>query len=122
MSGKRYPWGDEISHDDANYSGTGGKDKWNNSTAPVGSFEPNGYGLYDMAGNVWGWCSDWYDSDYYIKSPLRNPQGPSSGRFRVLRGGSWSNNPSILRAAYRYYGVNPAYTVNLIGFRCVSGF
>jgi len=75
-----------------------------------------------MAGNVWGWCSDWYDSDYYIKSPLRNPQGPSSGRFRVLRGGSWSNNPSILRAAYRYYGVNPAYTVNLIGFRCVSGF
>ena len=104
LIGKRYPWGDEIIHDDANYRGTGGKDQWDETTAPVGSFRPNGYGLHDMAGNVWEWCADWYDSDYYSKSPLRNPQGPSSGSTRVLRGGSWFNNfTSDLRVANRFF-------------------
>jgi formylglycine-generating enzyme required for sulfatase activity len=121
LIGKRYPWGDEISHDDANYIGTGGKDKWDSSTAPVGSFEPNGYGLYDMAGNVWEWCSDWYAEDYYSSSPLRNPQGSSSGSYRVLRGGSWSLNPFGLRAAFRF-NYFPSSTNLSYGFRCVSGF
>ena len=105
LIGKRYPWGDEISHDDANYSGTGGKDEWK-YCAPVGSFEPNGYGLYDMAGNVWGFCEDWYSEDK---------------EYRVLRGGSWFNIPNYLRAALRFFN-NPSDTLNLLGFRCVSGF
>ena len=126
LIGKRYPWGDELTHDDANYKGTGGKDKWDRSTAPVGSFEPNGYGLYDMAGNVWEWCSDWYAEYYYSSSPLRNPQGSSSGIYRVLRGGSWFNGPGSpartgLRAAYRNFN-SPAGTYDSNGFRCVSGF
>ena len=65
LQGKRYPWGDEITQDDANYSGTGGKDRWDQSTAAVGSFEANGYGLYDVGGTVAEWCADWYAEDYY---------------------------------------------------------
>ena len=112
--------GDDITHDDANYKGLGGKDKWDRCS-PVGSFAANGYGLYDMAGNVYEWCSDWYGSDYYSKSPLRNPQGPGSGGSRVLRGGSWDGTPNYLRAASRN-GRNPAFTDFSYGFRCVSGF
>jgi len=119
LNGKRYPWGDDITHDDANYAGAGGKDKWDRC-APVGSFEPNGYGLYDMAGNVWEWCSDWYGSDYYSKSPLRNPQGPSSGNTRVMRGGSWNRTPSLLRAAGRC-DRSCGCQLREYGFRCVSG-
>ena len=121
LIGKRYPWGDEIIHDDANYRGTGGKDQWDETTAPVGSFRPNGYGLHDMAGNVWEWCADWYDSDYYSKSPLRNPQGPSSGNRRVLRGGSWGSSSLSLRAASRFVR-DPSGTFTFNGFRSVSGF
>jgi len=120
LSGKRYPWGDELTHDDANYAGTGGKDKWG-SCAPVGSFESNGYGLYDMAGNVWEWCSDRWGKDYYATSPVKNPKGPDTGRTRVVRGGSWGSASFDLRAALRGNGT-PASTNNYDGFRCVSGF
>jgi len=120
LVGKRYPWGDEITHDDANYGGTGGSDKWD-KCALVGSFESNGYGLYDMAGNVWEWCADWYDENYYSISPLKNPKGPDTGAWGVLRGGSWNFNPGDLRAAVRHF-YNPALTFNGNGFRCVSGF
>ena len=64
LVGKRYPWGNEITHDNANYEGTGGKDQWSNTTAPVGSFKPNGYGLVDMSGNAYEWCADWHNSTY----------------------------------------------------------
>ncbi len=119
LIGKRYPWGDEITHDDANYRGTGGKDIWAEQTAPVGSFAPNGYGLYDMAGNVWEWCADWYDGNYYSISPERNPMGPGSGTYRVLRGGSWRSTPDTLRAAFRTNN-DPTATDSHLGFRCVS--
>ena len=104
-----YPWGSEIYKDNANYDGDG--------TSPVGSYPANGFDLYDMAGNVWEWCSDWYKENYYSQSPDRDPQGPSSGTARVLRGGSWYLSPEFLRASYRYRAP-PGGRLNGIGFRC----
>ena len=119
--GKRYPWGDHIFHDNANYYGGSGKDFWT-MTANVCSFDPNRYGLYDMAGNAQEWCADWYDAKYYAVSPKDNPTGPTSGKEVVVRGGSWGEESTIdresgLRVAKRRsldsYDGNP-YT----GFRC----
>jgi len=97
LVGKWYPWGNDISHDDANYSGTGGKDVWE-MRAPVGSFARLGYGLYDMAGNVCEWCADWYDKSYYAKSPKQNPKGPrvriTPPWVHVSRGGSSGHGAS----------------------------
>ncbi|MDP6995362.1 MAG: pectinesterase family protein, partial [Candidatus Poribacteria bacterium] len=114
LQGKRYPWGDEITHDDANYDYNVGE------TTAAGSYAANGYGLYDMAGNVWEWCADWYDEDYYSNSPATNPPGPGSGSYRVLRGGSWSSPSYSLRVANRNDNL-PNNRVNYLGFRCVSG-
>ena len=117
LEGKEYPWGDEITHDHANYSRTGGKDRWRR-TAPVGSFEPNGYGLYDMAGNVWEWCADWYGN--YPESSVQNPTGPGSGQYRVLRGGGWDDHALKPRAANREREL-PTDADHLYGgFRCVA--
>jgi formylglycine-generating enzyme required for sulfatase activity len=114
--GRTYPWGDEIDHSLANYGGGPGR------TTEVGSYETgvSPYGVYDMAGNVWQWLSDWYDGGYYAVSPGRNPQGPESGTFRILRGGSWGSNPYSLRSTYRIRN-EPAITGGFIGFRCVQG-
>lgn len=116
---RKYPWGDEVSHDYANYDGTGGRDRWGKGNAPVGSFPPNGYGLYDMAGNVWEWCADYHDKSYYSKSPREDPKGPESGWARILRGGSWSRYPDLLRVANRR-GWNPDVMDPSIGFRCIQ--
>ena len=85
-------------------------------TAPVKQFGSNCFGLYDMTGNVWEWCNDWYESDYYSKSPKSNPQGANTGNFRVLRGGSWLNFPDYCRLAIRYRN-NPANRFFNDGFR-----
>ena len=104
-----------MAGDHANHEGMGEE-----RTAPVGSFEANGYGLYDMAGNVREWCQDWYGENYYSSSPAKNPPGPDTGPYRVLRGGGWSNYTYYLRVAYRGFN-GPGHRYAIIGFRCVSG-
>jgi sulfatase modifying factor 1 len=109
LEGKRYPWGDEITASLANYDNRTG-------TTPVGAYPPNGYGLYDMAGNVWEWVADWYDAKYYSRSPAENPVGPEKGAVRVLRGGAWLLFAQFCRVAYRFRN-SPDFRFNLLGFR-----
>jgi eukaryotic-like serine/threonine-protein kinase len=111
-----YPWGNNTPNNDlSNYNGV------MEETTEVGNY-PSGaspYGALDMAGNVWEWVADWYDPFYYstLGENVRNPPGPNSGQYKVLRGGSWSNEDYFVRSAVRY-GVGPALTGNYIGFRC----
>nr|WP_251046748.1 formylglycine-generating enzyme family protein [Arthrobacter sp. ISL-85] len=97
LEGKRYAWGDELTpagqHRCNIWQGIfptlNTNEDGHVATAPVKSFPPNGYGLYEVAGNVWEWCSDWMLPKYYAKAPTQNPQGPTIGRGRVMRGGSY---------------------------------
>ena len=129
QAGIRYPWGDDITHEDANYKGKGGKDIWD-GPAPVGSFAKNGYGLYDMGGNVWEWCTDEYDSKFYATSKENNPIAGKLITFmnddfanvdtrRVTRGGSWSSADNKLRIASRNF-IDPLATSQTTGFRCAK--
>jgi formylglycine-generating enzyme required for sulfatase activity len=114
--GRIYPWGEAWDPAKANGDGTV------KATSPVGSY-PGGvspYGVHDMAGNVSEWVADWYDKDYYQRSPQRNPKGPDSGQTRVLRGGSWDHAPFGLRAAGRLHDPSGVYHVDL-GVRCARG-
>jgi uncharacterized protein (TIGR02996 family) len=86
-------------------------------TTAVGSYQPNAFGLYDVHGNVWEWCSDWYDPKYYAVSPATDPPGPRRGGRRVLRGGSWYLNGQHMRAAYRSNNVAPTTRDCYYGFR-----
>ena len=122
--GRDYAWGDSLDPSKANYGEEIG------DTTPVGTYDMNGYGLYDMTGNVWEWCLDEYDSDFYSISPPRNPL---SGRVvnnilsnftnirsaRVLRGGSWVSNAKFVRVSDRTR-FTPRITNNARGFRCVK--
>ncbi|HNX91912.1 MAG TPA: formylglycine-generating enzyme family protein [Syntrophomonas sp.] len=126
LIGNQYPWGDTYPTDQCNYSNYSGPltaQMANFSSSrgplPVGSYAPNGYGLYDMAGNVMEWCADWYGSTYYSTSPAQNPVGPSTGGLRVLRGGSWLFSAFSMRVADRSYGGAPGNRDSYIGFRCV---
>lgn len=87
-------------------------------TAPVGSFAPNAFGLYDMHGNAWEWTADWHDDRYYAHSPLADPQGPESGSVRVRRGGSWHTWSFYARSSYRNWNA-PSTRYTLVGMRLV---
>jgi formylglycine-generating enzyme required for sulfatase activity len=115
--------GVSLSSAEANFDGRypcGGAAKGDHlkRTAAVGSYAPNAWGLYDMHGNVWEWCSDWYSERYYRQSPRRDPRGPDVGEARVLRGGCWQNHGRMLRAANRDW-VGPGYHGFTVGFRVV---
>lgn len=126
---KRYAWGDSFDHGDQPmcniFEGrfpTESVSEGGVGTAPVRSYPPNGYGLYNMAGNVWEWCSDWFSPDHHRTGPRRNPAGPSSGDAKVIRGGSYLCHDSYCdryRVAARSNNVTDASTGNL-GFRVAA--
>lgn len=129
LARRRYAWGDELLPDGEHRANIwqGVFPTFNSAadgyraTAPVLAFPPNGYGLHQMAGNVWEWCGDWFDADYYRISPGRDPQGPDAGSERVLRGGSYLCHASYCdryRVAARSRN-EPAATAGNIGFRTV---
>jgi len=85
----------------------------------VASLKPNGYGLYDMIGNLWEWCSDWYDRDYYKNGPTFNPQGSLEGTHKVLRGWAWNNRKRLATITKRHKMI-PSGKSYFVGFRCVK--
>jgi len=113
----QYPWGngrpicDPGAQNGAQFSDCAG------DAVQTGNFSPNGYGLYDMAGNVREWVADWYYSKYYIDSPIENTTGPSQRGYRSVRGGSFFSRPYHLRVSYRA-AVTPETASLTIGFRC----
>ncbi|MDB4353718.1 formylglycine-generating enzyme family protein [Akkermansiaceae bacterium] len=126
---KRFPWGDTIDSDQATFQGGSfynydlseedENDAGEPSTSAVGSFAANDYGLFDVTGNVWEWCNDWYDDNFYsVKGSRRDLVGPPSGNQRVARGGGWDRNAWFCRCAIRRR-YTPTNRLNYIGFRLV---
>ena len=124
LTSKKYPWGNDLDSSKANYNYNA------RNITPVGSYPSNGYGLYDMAGNVWEWCLDAYSDDFYARSPHSNPLcGAISTAWvmanattiktgRVVRGGSWLSYPAALPVSFRS-GDTPTNANDTIGIRCV---
>ena len=132
LAGKRFPWGDTITHCQANYQSSsaqtydlsptrGYHPDWAvlgiPYTSPAGSFPATGEGLYDMIGNVGEWCNDWYSGSYYGSSPGNDPTGPVTGSRRIMRGGIWGFTSNNIRVAYRW-NLSPT-THGYLGFRPV---
>ncbi len=126
----QYPWGDQPADGKrANFADQALSAKWSNMdvddgfarTAPVASYEEGAspYGVHDMAGNVYEWVQDWYQWDYYARSPYRNPTGPESGKHRSVRGASWVSKASNY-AVYSRVSLPPQYTIQDTGFRCAQ--
>lgn len=117
-AGNMYPWGNNPPPGKATY-----RRKWRSvfTMTDVGSY-PNGasiYGVHDMAGNVWEWVDDWYERQYYNKKINKNPKGPATGTFKVVRGGSWVNYEDTLHSAFRRWS-RPEVHFNDTGFRCAK--
>jgi formylglycine-generating enzyme required for sulfatase activity len=109
--GRSYPYGSRYDRSAANADSLGSR--------PVGSYPPNGFGLFDLSGNVAEWCADWYAAGFYSVSPARNPRGPAAGDFRVVRGGSWANRdflPQPSRCDARSFAT-PHTRSGSLGFR-----
>jgi sulfatase modifying factor 1 len=116
--GLRFPWGNDIDPSRGNFLADVSA-KRQRGTRPTGTYPPNAYGLYDVAGNVWEWVSDWYDRDYYAGGAAIDPKGPESGSLRIVRGGSWvTDDVAMLRCAYRHKVPPDTYAYS-IGFRIV---
>jgi formylglycine-generating enzyme required for sulfatase activity len=107
--GQSYPWGDKADAKLARYNQP--------QPGPAGAYPPNGFGLYDMAGGVSEWCSDWFDRQYYQNGPPENPAGPESGLYKMIRGGAWSDPASRITVFFRNW-VRPSQRTPNIGFRC----
>jgi formylglycine-generating enzyme required for sulfatase activity len=136
LIGKRFPSGDSISHAEANYFSSSSllydlsgpvnnyhpdyNDGVTPYSAPVGDLTANGYGLHQIAGNMWEWCWDWYGGAYYSGSPATDPRGPATGSERVIRGGGWSYGAVYCRVADRGDYL-PGFAINDIGFRLARG-
>jgi formylglycine-generating enzyme required for sulfatase activity/serine/threonine protein kinase len=105
----RYGSLEEVAWDGPNSGG---------QTHPVGQKPANGFGLYDELGNVWEWVNDWYDEKYYQNSPYQDPAGPASGQMHVLRGGSWTSDPWMVRVSFRSGATQAGY--NILGVRCAG--
>ena len=115
--GRQYPWGDEAPTE--KHATLTKRWQGYDTTTPVGSLEAgkSPYGLYDMAGNAMEWVSDWYDPTYYASAPVKNPQGPETGKAGIVRGGGWGFLPQDARTARRIYPPRETRCTN-IGFRC----
>ncbi len=126
-----FPWGNDFNGELTNFCDTNCSREWENTefndgyknTAPVGSY-PGGVswvGAYDLSGNVWEWVNDWFDEEYYAESPGINPQGPASGEYPTVRGGSWINRSGGTRGAYRVWEFPGDSDIN-VGFRCAMSY
>jgi formylglycine-generating enzyme required for sulfatase activity len=120
LEGKKYPWGDEDPTCTAGAeNGSQFIDCGSYKPKHVKTFSPNGYGLYDMSGNVWEWVADWYEEDYYSKSPAENPQGPFQGVTKSMRGGSYLSRSYRVPLSLRFK-MKPRYKGGVAGFRCAT--